>query len=114
MLFHNIPRISSPFLITFFINKTIGMINWQDPDYVSAGHFYSLISSVTVQCSDPVTPASNVTSYVYGSNVTTDEPGISFSTKTTINAAPSLTHAAASSVGTIFLVIAVVTGALLA
>ncbi|KAI6019883.1 glycoside hydrolase family 16 protein [Pisolithus orientalis] len=40
-----------------------GMINWNDPDYVSA-----------VQCNDTTPMNSSVTSYVYGPNVTLDTP----------------------------------------
>jgi len=49
-----------------------GMINWQDPDYISAGHFYTLVQSVSINCSDPAgsVPAGAV-SYVYGPNATT-------------------------------------------
>jgi len=64
-----------------------GMINWNDPDYVSAGHFYARVSSVSVQCADPQAPAADITSYVYNQNTTTDTPGIAFSNETTINAA---------------------------
>lgn len=58
-----------------------GMINWDDPDYTSAGHFYALVSSVSVQCADsnPSNPDSNITSYVYGSNSSTDTPSVAFS-----------------------------------
>ena len=65
-----------------------GMINWNDPDYVSTGHFYTLIQSVNVTCNDPVKPSPDVTSYVYTPNTTTFTPGIDFSNKTTINGAP--------------------------
>ena len=64
-----------------------GMINWNDPDYVAAGHFYTLIKSVNITCNDPATPSSNVTSYVYAPNTTALTPGIEFSNKTTINGA---------------------------
>ncbi|KAJ3930494.1 MAG: glycoside hydrolase family 16 protein [Lentinula lateritia] len=67
-----------------------GMINWQDPDYVSAGHFYTLIQSVTVKCADPQSPGANITSYVYGSNQTTDTPSVAFSNETTVNGAGPL------------------------
>jgi hypothetical protein len=63
------------------------MINWNDPDYVAAGHFYTLISSVNITCNDPVKPSANVTSYVYTPNTTTFTPGIEFSNETTINGA---------------------------
>ncbi|EIW78647.1 glycoside hydrolase family 16 protein [Coniophora puteana RWD-64-598 SS2] len=68
-----------------------GMINWQDPDYTSAGHFYAYVDTVSVTCNDPSTPTSDDTSYVYGSNTTTDTPSVSFSNATTeINAAAGL------------------------
>ncbi|KAK2461213.1 hypothetical protein APHAL10511_006740 [Amanita phalloides] len=60
-----------------------GMINWNDPDYESAGHFYAEVQSVQVQCADPVAPSSNVTSYVYQSN-NADNPSIAFSNASTL------------------------------
>jgi beta-glucanase (GH16 family) len=67
-----------------------GMINWNDPDYVSAGNFYALVSSVTVKCGDA--PGPNITSYVYGSNTTASTPSISFSNRSTlVNAAGPIT-----------------------
>ncbi|THH18730.1 hypothetical protein EW146_g2312 [Bondarzewia mesenterica] len=56
-----------------------GMINWNDPDYKSAGHFYAMVSSVSVQCADPSTPQSDITSYIYGTNSSTMTPSVSFS-----------------------------------
>jgi len=68
-----------------------GMINWNDPDYTSAGHFYALFQSVSVQCNDPTPPNSSVTSYVYGANTTLDTPSIAFSNASTmVNGASSL------------------------
>jgi len=64
-----------------------GMIDWNNPDYKAAGHFYALVSSVNVQCADPVTPGGNVTSYIYGSNSSSFTPGINFSNATTVNSA---------------------------
>jgi hypothetical protein len=81
------------------------MINWNDPDYVSAGmqspllcimtvpnrsnigHFYALVSSVSIKCADPQAPGPNITSYVYGQNASTDTPGVDFSNQSTIDAA---------------------------
>ncbi|KAF5389585.1 hypothetical protein D9757_004084 [Collybiopsis confluens] len=62
-----------------------GMINWQDPDYVSAGHFYALVQSVSVKCADPQSPGPNITSYIYGANQSTDTPNIDFSNQSTMN-----------------------------
>ncbi|THH32631.1 hypothetical protein EUX98_g1560 [Antrodiella citrinella] len=67
-----------------------GMINWQDPDYVAAGHFYALVQSINITCEDPVPPAAGVTSYVYSTNASAFTPQINFSNATTINAAGSL------------------------
>lgn len=64
-----------------------GMINWNDPDYVSAGHFYALVSSVSIKCADPQAPGPDITSYVYGQNASTDTPAVDFSNKSTIDAA---------------------------
>ena len=63
------------------------MINWQDPDYVSAGHFYALIQSVNITCHDPNTEPTDATSYVYGKNSSTFTPSVAFSNLTTINGA---------------------------
>ncbi|OAX41634.1 glycoside hydrolase family 16 protein [Rhizopogon vinicolor AM-OR11-026] len=67
-----------------------GMINWNDPDYISAGHFYALFQSVSVQCNDPTTPNASDTSYVYGTNSSLNTPSIAFSNASTINGAPAL------------------------
>ncbi|KAI3605291.1 cell wall glucanase [Moniliophthora roreri] len=58
-----------------------GMIDWNDPDYKAAGQFYALVKSIQIQCSDPQPPSpnSNITSYIYGTNSTTDTPSIAFS-----------------------------------
>jgi len=49
-----------------------GMIDWTNPDYKAAGHFYTLIESVSVNCSDPAgSVPPGAVSYVYGPNVTT-------------------------------------------
>ncbi|KIM70545.1 glycoside hydrolase family 16 protein [Scleroderma citrinum Foug A] len=60
-----------------------GMINWNDPDYLSAGHFYGLFHSVSVQCNDSA-HNSSVTSYIYGPNSTLDTPSIAFSNASTL------------------------------
>lgn len=65
-----------------------GMINWNDPDYVSAGHFAATISSVSVKCADSSTTG-NSTAYVYGSNSTTSTPNITMSTTSTLLAGSS-------------------------
>lgn len=61
-----------------------GMIDWNDPDYKSAGQFYALVRSIEIQCGDPQKPDANITSYVYGSNTTTDTPSIAFSNVSTL------------------------------
>lgn len=48
-----------------------GMINWNDPDYAQAGHFYTIIQSVSINCSDPAgSMSAGAESYVYGPNAT--------------------------------------------
>jgi len=84
-----------------------GLINWNDPDYTAAGgHFQALVESVSVVCADPSSPPSGTTSYIYGSNSTTNTPSISFSKLTTIvgttsnlssNGSSSSTNGSASS-----------------
>lgn len=84
-----------------------GMINWQDPDYRSAGevidslvitsalnmhlgHFYALLKSVEVQCANPTPPSPKDTSYIYGANSTALTPSVTFSNQTTLaNGAPA-------------------------
>jgi hypothetical protein len=69
------------------------MINWNDPDYVSAGHFYMLVKSVSITCADPQHPTSDITSYVYGPNTSTNTPGISFSNSSTLVNGATTAHA---------------------
>ena len=63
------------------------MINWADPDYEAAGHFYALVQSVNITCSDPTAEPSDATSYVYGKNSSTFTPSVAFSNLTTVNGA---------------------------
>jgi len=66
-----------------------GMINWNDPDYKSAGHFYALINKITVKCADPTAPSADITSYKYGTNTTVNTPNVFFSNQSTmLNEAP--------------------------
>ncbi|KAI0266518.1 glycoside hydrolase family 16 protein [Gloeopeniophorella convolvens] len=68
-----------------------GLINWGDPDYKSAGHFYALVKSVDVECADPTPPSTDITSYVYGSNSSALTPSVAFSNQSIlINGAPTL------------------------
>ncbi|CAK5262054.1 unnamed protein product [Mycena citricolor] len=74
-----------------------GLINWNDPDYVAAGHFYALVSSVNITCNDPTPPAAGVTGYTYAVNSSTNTPGVLFTnTSTNINTAPRLRDMAAT------------------
>ncbi|KAI0370567.1 concanavalin A-like lectin/glucanase [Pilatotrama ljubarskyi] len=61
-----------------------GMINWDDPDYKAAGHFYALVSSVSVQCADASTNPANAQSYVYGKNTSAFTPEVDVTNKTTV------------------------------
>lgn len=66
------------------------MIDWSDPDYVAAGHFYALVQSVSITCEDSTTPAAGTTSYVYGKNSSSFTPSVAFSNLTTINGARTM------------------------
>lgn len=59
-----------------------GMINWDDPDYEAAGHFYAYLDSVSITCADQA--SANITSYVYGSNSSAYTPTVNLSNETTI------------------------------
>ncbi|KAG5646354.1 hypothetical protein DXG03_003677 [Asterophora parasitica] len=61
-----------------------GLINWKDPDYVAAGHFYALVKSVTIKCGDSASRPANITAYKYGANATAETPAISFTNQTTL------------------------------
>ncbi|THU87755.1 glycoside hydrolase family 16 protein [Dendrothele bispora CBS 962.96] len=73
-----------------------GMINWDDSDYQSAGHFYALVKQITIQCNDQqsangTTKQSDTTGYVYGSNSTSEQPSVAFTNSSTlINGAVSM------------------------
>ena len=70
-----------------FLILGLGMINWDDPDYKAAGHFYALVNKVSVKCSTAQAPpaASNITSYVYsGSKNQSTTPTITFSNHSTL------------------------------
>jgi len=56
-----------------------GLIDWNDPDYQKAGHFYTLIKQVQIQCADTSNPSINQTSYVYGTNTSASTPSVAFS-----------------------------------
>lgn len=74
-----------------------GLINWDDPDYKAAGHFYALVESVSVTCADAKTNGANVTSYVYGQNSSAFSPSVAASNETTVtNAAVGVGALAAS------------------
>jgi len=65
-----------------------GMINWNDPDYIASGHFYTIIQSVSINCSDPAgsVPA-GAESYTYGANTTINGlqiPSVLVTNETTI------------------------------
>jgi len=68
-----------------------GMINWSDPDYVSAGHFYALVQSVSVTCTgtQTVAPGSDLVSYVYGGNRSATVPTILYTNSSTMENAAS-------------------------
>lgn len=68
-----------------------GNINWKDPDYVSAGHFYALLKSVKITCAKTgaaATKAGDV-SYVYGANVS-GIPSVLSSNQSAVSAAAAV------------------------
>lgn len=68
-----------------------GMIDWNDPDYVSnGGHFYALVQSVSIVCNDPTPPGSDVTAYVYGKNSSAFTPSILYTNESTISGAAGM------------------------
>jgi len=71
-----------------------GYIDWNNPDYVAAGDFYSIVESVTVNCSAlPETAPPNAESYVYGPNATRgpiSAPVVLITNQSTIDGALSL------------------------
>ncbi|KAH9852274.1 glycoside hydrolase family 16 protein [Lenzites betulinus] len=62
-----------------------GMINWNDPDYVAAGHFYALVQSVSVKCADASSNPAGAQSYVYGKNTSAFTPAVDVTNQTTVN-----------------------------
>jgi hypothetical protein len=66
------------------------MIDWNDPDYKAAGHFYALVKSVSVKCSNSPalvassnSTAANITSYVYTGNGTSGVPALAYTNRST-------------------------------
>jgi hypothetical protein len=88
------------------------MIDWNDPDYTSAGNqFQAYISSVSVKCADP-TPVGNMSSYVYGSNSSTSTPNVTLSSASTLlegaASTPSISTSLAKKIGIIAAVVLLV------
>jgi len=68
-----------------------GLIDYNDPDYIAAGHFYASVNSVNITCADPTPLAAGTTGYVYGANSSTNTPSVALTNITTnLNGAPSL------------------------
>jgi hypothetical protein len=55
-----------------------GPIDFSNPDYASAGHFYATVAEVDVKCMDPQTPGNGTTGYVYGANASGQSPQVAF------------------------------------
>ena len=72
-----------------------GLINWNDPDYLAAGHFYAIVDSVSVTCADSTTNPADAQSYVYGGNTSSFTPTIDVTNETTVSGAASLRALAA-------------------
>ncbi|EJF59764.1 hypothetical protein DICSQDRAFT_148289 [Dichomitus squalens LYAD-421 SS1] len=73
-----------------------GLIDWSDPDYQSAGHFYAFVESVSVVCADAKSNPANAQSYVYGKNASAFSPAVAVTNETTVNGAAGLRALAAS------------------
>ncbi|XP_006463217.1 hypothetical protein AGABI2DRAFT_194108 [Agaricus bisporus var. bisporus H97] len=66
-----------------------GMIDWNDPDYKAAGHFYATVQSVEVKCAPVLKPSPNDTSYLYSNSSDHSSPTITLSNHSTLlNSAP--------------------------
>ncbi len=76
-----------------------GLINWDDPDYKSAGHFYALVESVSITCADSKANPSDAQSYVYGKNTSAFSPQIAVSNETTVNSGAMALRALAGAGG---------------
>ena len=74
-----------------------GIINWDDPDYQAAGHFYVLVESVEVQCADSSSNPPDAVSYVYGQNASAFSPSVAVTNETTVNGASTLRALAGTS-----------------
>jgi len=63
-----------------------GMIDWNDPDYVSAGHFSAIVSEVSVKCAPltGVTNTSAMVSYSYAANDSTGVPTVQVTNQSTL------------------------------
>src|SRR5258708_4285106 len=73
-------------LFPLYSRSSPGMINWNDPDYKSAGHFYASVNKVTIKCSTASVPTgANITSYIYGgSKNQSATPTITYSNHSTL------------------------------
>ncbi|KAI0763461.1 concanavalin A-like lectin/glucanase domain-containing protein [Trametes elegans] len=67
-----------------------GKIKWDDPEYQAAGHFYAMVSSVSVVCADAQSRPADATSYVYGANSSAFAPEVAVSNQTTLTNAAAL------------------------
>ena len=74
-----------------------GLINWDDPDYKAAGHFYVLVDSVQIKCADAATNPADAQSYVYGQNTSAFNPQVTVSNESTVNGASVVRALAGSS-----------------
>jgi len=93
-----------------------GMINWDDSDYQSAGHFYALVKQIKIECNDQQvvngsTKQSDTTGYVYGANMTSDQPSVAFTNASTlINGAASMRGVEVTGLRAVGMVVAALVG----
>ncbi|KAG6856951.1 hypothetical protein H0H87_011937 [Tephrocybe sp. NHM501043] len=71
------------------VNWGGGMINWKDPDFLAAGHFYAFVNRVTIECGDKNSRKAGEESYTYGEK--SDKPTINVGANTLLKSGADLT-----------------------
>ncbi|KZV92477.1 hypothetical protein EXIGLDRAFT_614348 [Exidia glandulosa HHB12029] len=91
-----------------------GNINFQDPDYIAAGHFYALLKSVKVECAKTGAAATKVgdVSYVYGANAS-GVPTVFSSNESAVSAATAVVVSGMRAIGPLVAAFAIAVSALM-
>ncbi|WVQ94131.1 hypothetical protein IAU59_001209 [Kwoniella sp. CBS 9459] len=61
-----------------------GLINWQDPDYVSNGYFWNTLQSVKITCKDDADQSVGTTGWAYSGNDTAGVPIVDVTNASTL------------------------------